>query len=241
MMPNIMVDFKLSEDKFILQAGWIGYYNKTTYQRLAGQNPWVAQPSSLLNTRVQERYAGFKGSAGSHIVYNAKVGYIQYDNMPLFVNDTVDGKTFNVVNESQLQVLQLHGEVGIIEKEIFSLHAGFNFNQFAKKATQAEAWGILPVELNASLRWQLIKDLWLKSDVFAWDGAKYRTKSGLAAKNNGAFDLNAGLEFRITKNLNLWAQFNNLLNNRYQRWNQYEVLGFNVLGGIVFNFAQQKK
>jgi hypothetical protein len=29
---------------------------------------------------------------------------------------------------------------------------------------------------------------------------------------------------------------NNLLNNTYQRWNQYNVLGFNVLGGVVYSF-----
>ena len=36
--------------------------------------------------------------------------------------------------------------------------------------------------------------------------------------------------------LNLWFQVNNLLNNKYQRWNQYQVLGLNVLGGVVYSF-----
>jgi len=49
-------------------------------------------------------------------------------------------------------------------------------------------------------------------------------------------DLNAGVEFTVLPKLNLWVQFNNLLNNKYQRWNQYEVLGFNVLGGVVYSF-----
>jgi len=31
---------------------------------------------------------------------------------------------------------------------------------------------------------------------------------------------------------------NNILNNRYERWNQYEVFGFNILGGIVYSFNQ---
>jgi len=53
-------------------------------------------------------------------------------------------------------------------------------------------------------------------------------------------DLSAGLEFKIINNLKLWAQFNNMLNKEYQRWNQYPVYGFNFLGGVVFSFAQKK-
>jgi hypothetical protein len=32
---------------------------------------------------------------------------------------------------------------------------------------------------------------------------------------------------------------NNLFNNRYERWNQYPVFGFNVLGGVTFAFNQK--
>jgi TonB dependent receptor len=239
-LPNVTADVRLSEEKFVLQLGWVGYYNKNTYQRLAGINPWIAQPTAQVNTRVQERFAAFKGSAGDHVAYSGRVAYIQYNNMPLFVNDTIDGKTFINRNESELQVLQLHGELGFIDKENFSFNAGLTFNQFSKKKTEPEAWGLLPVEVNAALRWQILKDLWLKGDLFAWDGAKFRTKAGGVTKKDPVLDLNASLEFRITKNVNLWLQMNNLLNNKYQRWNQYEVLGFNVLGGVVFSFSQKR-
>ena len=52
-------------------------------------------------------------------------------------------------------------------------------------------------------------------------------------------DLNAGVEFRITRQLNLWFQMNNLFNDKYERWHQYQVYGFNLLGGIVFSFGQK--
>ncbi|HRX94250.1 MAG TPA: TonB-dependent receptor [Chitinophagaceae bacterium] len=97
----------------------------------------------------------------------------------------------------------------------------------------------MPIELNASMRLMIIKDLWLRSDLFAWSGPKYMKKDGSDGQMNGATDLNAGLEFKITKQLNLWAQFNNLFNKTYQRWNQYPVYGFNFVGGIVFSFGQK--
>ena len=91
------------------------------------------------------------------------------------------------------------------------------------------------------MRLLIIKDLWLKSDLFAWSGPQYLREDGTNGKLKGATDLNAGLEFRITKNLNLWTQFNNIFNKTYQRWNQYPVYGFNFVGGVVFSFDQKNR
>ena len=49
--------------------------------------------------------------------------------------------------------------------------------------------------------------------------------------------MNAGVEFRILRQLNLWFQMNNIFNDMYERWHQYPVYGFNVAGGIVFSFG----
>ena len=95
------------------------------------------------------------------------------------------------------------------------------------------------MELNASLRWQLMKDLWFFSELWAWDGGRYLGADDSDYKLKGAFDLSSGAEFRITKNFNLWLQLNNILNNKYERWNQYQVYGFNLLGGITYSFNQK--
>ena len=236
MLPNVTAEVKITNEKFILQAGWIGYFNKTTYQSLATINPWLSQPHSFLNTRITEQYAGFKGSAGDHFTYNAKVSYLQFSNQPLFVNDTITGRSFNVVNESQMKDIRIHGEVGYTVQEKFSLIAGASFNQYSSLQDNLKAWGLLPLELNAALRWQVMKDVLIRSDVFFWDGAQYQNKQLQAQKLQPAVDFNAGLEFKLVNRLNFWAQFNNLFNNRYERWHQYPVLGFNVLLGVVYSF-----
>lgn len=239
MLPNVMADITTNDQRFTFQLGWIGYYNKGSYQRFAGINPWLTQPDSLFNTRVQERYAGFKGSIDNHFSYSAKIGFQQFRNTPLFVNDMGDGKTFHVVYEPRMEALQLHGEVQYLMGEHFAASASLNFNQFTKLQKEKKAWGMIPLELNAGLRWQLLKDLWLRADLWAWDGPQYRGKNGDAFKGETGFDLNTGAEFRITKNFNLWLQLNNIFNNKYERWHQYETFGFNILGGITYSFTQQ--
>lgn len=239
MLPNIMADITTSDKQLTLQLGWIGYYQKGSYQRFASINPWLAQPDSMRNTRVIEGYAGLKGSLGNHFSYSAKVGLLRYNNMPLFVNDDNDGKTFLVRNESRLDAFQLHSEVAYNIGESFGANAGFTFNSFGELKDELKAWGMIPAELNAGLHWQILKDLVFRTDLWVWDGAKYRGKDGSDYKGDTGFDLNAGAEFRITKNLNLWVQMNNILNNKYERWHQYEVFGFNMLGGITYSFSQQ--
>jgi len=242
LLPNFIADISTTDQRFGIQLGWIGYYDKGSYQRYESINPWLAQPGLLLNTRATERYAGFKGSLDKHFSYSAKIGFNTFKNMPLFVNDTLassgsGGKQFDVLYESSLETLQVHGELSYIQGEQFSATASLNYTQFHKLHTEPKAWGLLPLELNANLKWQAFKDFWAKVDLFAFDGAKYRATNGEDFKGDGAFDLNAGVEFRITRQLNLWVQMNNLFNKKYERWHQYPVYGFNILGGIVFSFG----
>ncbi len=241
MFPNLLAEVGTYDQRFTFQAGWTGYIRKTTYQYLAAQNPWLWAPSALLNTWVEERFAGFKGSVGDHFTYSAKVAFNKLNNQPLFINDTSqagDGKSFQVVNAKKLNVVNLGGELGYNVGEKFSLITSLSFNQYTGLLDQKKAWGLIPLEFNTALRLQVIKDLWLKGDLFAWNGSRYLKKGGDDGKLKGAMDLNAGLEFKIKKNISLWTQFNNIFNKEYQRWNQYPVYGFNFVGGIIFTFDQ---
>jgi hypothetical protein len=236
MLPDITAEAKISDANFQVEAGWVGYFQKNTFRSLASFNPWISSLTSLLNTRIREQYAGIKGATGNHFTYHARFSLLNLNNQPLFVNDLSDGKTFNVVFEPDMKALRLHGEIGYTVQEKFSFLGAATFTQYNSLAVNPKAWGLLPLELTGSLKWKLLKDLQMKADVFLWDGNAYRDKGSELRKSDPAADLNMGAEFTVMPRLNLWIQMNNLLNNTYQRWNQYSVLGFNVLGGIVYSF-----
>ncbi len=239
-LPNISAEAKINEEKFVVQAGWIGYVNKNTFQSLVAFNPYIRQPDALFNTKVREQYAGFKGSAGKHFTYNARLSFLKMDNAALFVNDTVTTKTqeFKTVYEPSLSAIRLHGEIGYTEQEKFSFIASANYTQFTKLSVYDKAYGLLPLEINGALRWKVLNDLIVKSDVYFWDGPRYQTKSLQTGKLNPAMDVNLGAEFTVQPRLNVWLQLNNVLNNKYQRWNQYEVLGLQFLAGAVYHFGK---
>ncbi len=244
MFPNVLIEASTEDRQFTFQAGWSGYIRRTSYQHLATTNPYLEVPTTLKNTWIEERYAGFKGSLGDHFTYNAKLAYNKYKNHPLFVNANPLGiydNGFTVIYEPSMKAIHFGGDIGYTEQEKFSVLAGINVNKYFSIRENVKAYGLIPLELKGSARVQVVKDLWLKTDLFLWDGAQYKTPSGGSAQLDGSFDLNAGLEFRITKNLNLWAQFNNIFNKEYETWKLYRSYGFNFLGGVIFAFDQKTK
>lgn len=240
LFPNVMADVSSSDKKFSFQAGWVGYLRNSGFQYQARINPWIWAPLTVFNSRVEERYAGIKGSAGEHFSYSAKLAFNTINNQPLFTNDTTaGGKSFRVINEPSLKVVNIGGELGYTIGETFSLISNLQINQYNPKVAD-KAWGLLPLESKTTLRLQVLKDLYVNSEFYAFRGPWYQQKGGKSNNLGGAVDLSAGLEFKIVDNIKLWAQFNNILSNEYQRWNQYPVYGFNFLGGVVFSFAQNK-
>lgn len=235
-LPNITAEAKVAETGLLVEAGWIGYFQKNGYRSLSDINPWIAQPTSLFNTKIGEQYAGIRGAAGNHLTYRARLSFMRMNNQPLFPNSPGDGKWFNVFFEPALDLLQLHGEIGYTLQEKLSVLGGVTYRQFTSLQTAEKAWGLLQFEITGALKWKMFKDLQITADVFLWDGSHYRNRNLATFKLDPAADLNIGAAFSVMPKLNLWVQLNNVLNNKYRRWNQYEVLGLNVLGGVVYSF-----
>jgi hypothetical protein len=240
LFPNVMGEIGTKDKRFAIQAGWAGYLRNSGYQYVAGFNPWIWAPSTVMNTRIEERYAGVKGAVGDHFAFSAKMAYNKLNHQPLYLNNQVNGgKSYEIVYEPEMDHFQLGGEMGLTFGEQFSLISNLAINKYRNIEVNKKAWGLLPLEFTTKMRVQVLKDLFITSDLFAFDGPWYQENDGDAKQLQGSVDVSAGAEFKIVKNVKIWAQFNNLFNKEYQRWNQYPVYGFNVLGGVVFSFAQK--
>lgn len=235
-LPDLTVQARMTEIDLVLEAGWVGYFQKNTFRSLAGFNPWIGSPTGLQNTRITEQYAGIRGTGGDHFTYQVKASLLRFSNQPLFLNNNTDGKSFDVVYEPDMKAVRLHGEMSYTVQENISFTAGASFTDYSSLTVNKKAWGLLPLEANGSVKWKLLKDLQLKADLYLWDGNAYRTKTLEEKKAAAVADINFGAEFAVLPRLNLWLQMNNVLNSTYQRWNQYSVLGFTILGGVVYSF-----
>lgn len=242
-LPQLAVSYALPGQKTILIAGWNGKWNQNSYRQLAAENPWIWAPDSLWTTRLTERYVGVKGQVNPRLAYDLRTQFITAEDQLLFMNDTtrVPRSAFRVVRAKRLQQLQFDARVAYNVAEQFSFSSQLLLNYFFELQGQPVAWGLLPMEWQNSLRVSITDELWLQSDLVLFSGAPSVDTYKRNARAKGAADLNAGLSYRISRSLQLWAQFNNLFNQPYQRWNRNPVFGFNCSGGIVFSFDEKKK
>ncbi len=236
-LPNIYGVAQLADKPFLVEAGLIGRIIKNSYRNLSFINPYLATLTTQKNTKETELYGGIKSSVGKHFNFSAKAGLISYSNLPFYINDTAnDNKAFIVSNESKLTDLRIHADMSFVSQDKFTVTGGLTFNGYTGMKDNDKAWGTIPLEVSASLRWWAFKQLMVKSDFRAFTGGPFLLKNNVNATLSGAADLSAGLEFAINKNFSAWLDANNIFNNKYERWNNYQVFGLNVLGGIIYKF-----
>jgi len=236
-LPNVYAEAHLKEKIFIIQAGWIGNYTKNTFRNLTAINPYLQTIASQTNTKEIEYYGGIKAAVGKHFSFSAKAGWLSYTNFPLFINDTAtDGKAFKVVYEGKANNLRIHGDLSYISQDKFTLTTGVTLNGYTGFNTNGKAWNTVPMEINSSLRWWAFKQVLLKADFYMFGGGNYLEKGNVSRTFGAGTDLSAGMEFKINKTFSAWLDVNNIFNNKYQRWHNYEVYGLNVLGGLKISF-----
>ena len=234
-LPNVYGEAQLQNKVLIVQAGWVGRFIKNSFRSLSTINPYMADPTFLLNTKEVQYYGGVKATVGKHFSFNAKAAFITFNNMPLFINDPNDPKSFLITNERKMNALQLHGDMSVVSQDKFTLTAGLDVNTYTGLKDNANAWHLIPLQLTGSFRWNAFKQVLLKADLFAFSGTPAISNNNTEIKLKGT-DLSAGGEFKINKKFSAWLDFNNILDNKYQRFNNYPVYGLNVIGGIIVHF-----
>jgi hypothetical protein len=196
----------------------------------------MQDPVFLNNTKEIQYYGGIKATVGKHFNFNARAAFISYRDMPLFINDSIIGNSFYVSNESKLSNLQLHGDMSFISQDKFTLTGALDLNTYTGMRDNAKAWGLFPLKLTGSFRWNAFKQVLIKSDIVAFSGAKALLKDGIEKNMKGGTDLSVGAEFKLNKQFSVWLDMNNILNSKYERWNNYPVYGFQVIGGVIVHF-----
>ena len=236
-LPDIYAEAQLQENVFLIQGGWTGRYIQNTYRNLTATNPYILPITQYNNTKEVEYYGGLKASIGKHFNFNAKAGLVRYTDLPLFINDTAtDMKGFVVSNERNINNFRIHGDISYINQDKFTATAGLTFNGYTGMKDNDKAWHTIPMEFTSSLRWWAFERFLLKADLYFFNGGKYLAKGNNSRALDGGTDLGAGAEFKINKQFSAWANINNILNDKYERWHNYQVYGLNVTGGIIIHF-----
>lgn len=232
--PKLYTEKRLYKNYLIFYSGWSRRLQKNTYLNFAQENPFINYDIMLENSRIEDRMAGFKGSAGQ-FSYNARFSNKVIKQMPLFVNDTLNMSRFNVIYDKSLTVININMEAGYDwNKKLRSLLT-FDFMLYEPDG-EAKAWHLPMVNTSFSTSYLLKEKLLMRAELFGVAGAFARDINGDAQKIKGMLDINLGADYQFTKYLSFFAQLNNLANFRYQKWYNYPTFGFNAMVGVQFRY-----
>ncbi len=235
LLPLAQIEAFLEDKNLVLQGGIQGGYVQNTWRSLAGFNPWIAQPGQVTHSRYTEFFGAAKGSLTEQVSFRIKGSFQKRYNTPLYVNDEKDGRTFLVRWEPSMNITAGTGELIWQKGDNITWTNSLTVQSFGGLEQSSKAYGWSPFEFTSSFRGRFFEKLVGKADLFQFS-APWVRNNGKAEKGEGGLDLNLGAEFEVMPQLKAWLQFNNLLNDKYQRWNQYEVLGFQAVGGIILTF-----
>lgn len=235
-LPDAEVSFMLPKTQFIFNAGWKGSLLQNSYQQLATTNPYMSNLYTIVQTHTNELYGGIKSNIGSHITFNGRLSWWEYNNLPMFVNDTLsDKRQFVLLYDTRVNALGLQAGIRYQVAETFSVGLNAQWLSFYQK-TYEHVWHRPGIRFMGDMRLEPIEKLTISVYSSFMDELYALDKGSRSVKLSSILDIGAGAEYKITERINIFLQTSNLLNAKYQLWYGYDAFGLNVYGGVRLKF-----
>lgn len=246
--PMADAHYVLFDGIFIPYAGIRGGKERNNLRTLAGMNPHIHSSQKLLNTNERyELYGGIRGSLSSTLNFDLRASKRSFEDLPLLVNDTNFSRMnrFDVIYDSG-EKIELRGDLSYYQGERLKLNLSGVYRDF-RSLDETAAWHRSIFE--ASLQgWYDIQDKFTVSAKVRYNAPRKakaleeipgetdrRIGDAYIIELDQYVDANLGIEYRYTKDISAFLNFNNILGSRYQRWYRYPVQGFQVLGGLTYS------
>ena len=255
--PDLSASYSLFNNIFVPYAGITGGTQQNTFNSFRKENPFVLESISTnylsqtvgfknTNQRIN-LYGGIKGSVSSTISFNLKAQFEKLDNFAMYVNDTLYSyeNKFNIEYDS-LDKTTLSAQVGYHLQEKIKLYLKAEYYNYSM-LTESHAWHMPNYEVSFLGVYDLADKILVRTNLrLVGDRKTYSLNplEGVVANSQGQyisnlkpyFDANLGVEYRYNKRLSAFIDFNNIAGKKYQKWSEYPVYSFNLLGGVTYSF-----
>lgn len=255
--PDIEINYPIIPKFANIYVGATGDLQTNSYRSLSNSNPYISPTATIIQTNnVVNGFGGLRGILSGDLNYDLRAGLSITNNMPLFIVNpsksnglsTTDtngftlkeyefGNSFNIVYDN-IRTINFSGEINYDYSRHLNLGMNVSFNSY-NLDTQDHAWN-LPE---------------LKADIFA----NYKEKKWYAAANlyfvgnrKGALynagtidsiidlssyiDINLNGGYHINDLFSVFLRANNIANNNYQTFTNFNAQGIQVIGGIIWKF-----
>ena len=247
--PIAEVKYNVIDDILVPYIGVNGEKRRVNYASITKENLFVANDIQLENTNEKfNLYAGVRGTLSKKLSFNLSGSFKRTTNDYLFVqiadtNRTLSKEYYAVYDE--IDALSFKGEMAYQVNNKLTLYGQADYFIF-ETANQAEAWHRPDVKASISGAYNLRDKIIVKTDLIFWGEQFARGEANLDVNNaiidydvvklKSIFDANLNVEYRYTKRLSAFVQFNNIGGINFEKYKDYPTQGFNVWCGLTYAF-----
>jgi len=238
--PEAEFNYYLVDNVIMPYAGVSGSVQRNSFRSASTVNPYINSNLNLLNSIEKYKvYAGIRGNFSASSSFNLAVSQSKVEQLQMFVNDTLGYRNrFDAIYDNA-SITHLTGELSFHLSQKFQLLTKAEYFIY-KLDSLPRAFNLPTAKLTVNGKYNLVDKLYITADFFvesnrfAWVPQLDNTYQLV---NLGEIvDLNLGVEYRYTKRLSAFLNFNNLAAQKYQKYYRYNVQGLNVFGGFTFSF-----
>jgi len=251
LFPEISASYRLLGDYVTAYAGVDGDLEQNSYYDFFQNNPYVSPTLNIRPTENQYNgYLGAKGKLKNEISYNSRVSYQSQSAKPLFFKNYdaaslrgesyTYGNSFGVVYDD-VKTLSFYAELNVDVNRNFRLGIDGEFFDYNTEE-QSEAWNLPTMKASLNADYQITEKWYAGANLF-YVGERKDSNRSISNTNlepiitlDSYFDANVHAGYRFNERLSAFVKGSNLLNNDYQKWQDFEVQGIQFLAGATYKF-----
>lgn len=237
--PDITGQVRVIDNIWYVYAGVTGDYKVNTLRSLANENIYLSPDARPEDTYIPlDIYLGTKLNIGKSVNTDIHIGYKIINNQYFYVNksDSTGMKnTFDVVYDKNVGQFNCGAAVNynFREKVDFSFKIGYNKWSLEK---QAEAWMLPAAQIGLGVSYVPTDFLRFNINYDLEAGRKAKLGKDTIVDLKNFNDISLGANYKLMSFLDVFARFNNILNQRSEVWYGYPSQGFNFLLGLTLTF-----
>ena len=251
--PQVNASYKVVGDLMIFYAGAEGNLEQNSYLDFVNQNTYLSPALNIAPTDKQyDIFAGLKGKLANTVSYNMRGSYVNERNKALFKSndyneDTTNedyafGNSMQVVYDD-MRTLSFSGDLKASFSDNVTFGVSGTFNSYTNDFQQ-EAWNLPEVKFNANIDFN-ITPKWFAGAAVFYVGERMDIQGNTDNINvvapspitlDSYFDVNANLGYKHNDRLTGFIRANNIANQAYEKWLNYQVQGFQLVVGANYKF-----
>ena len=244
--PILQASANLIDESLTAFAGIDGSVENQGYRKLTTLNPWLNPVATLDWDRGMRVVGGFRGNVAHKVNYSIQGSWKKFNNMYFFINEpqVIPGFISSYPQNKFITLFDKGSRVSLdaqitytVQKSV-KVWVGGQINSYSLDSLEQPYHKPLSnFQLGASF---VIKQkLTVETELFG-SGKRYALDVASFSINEVTLDpyidFNLSLNYQLNKQFSVWLSGTNLLNYQYQRYYQYPVQGWQVMGGITYRF-----